>query len=151
MTRVSLDLVYDLRADRRSIEAATITAADPATFGSDDWWAALGTPALPLHRIEGRLVRVYWGSMGDWPEFELVDTDGSATTWTRMGDVSRYVEGLEAAVEYVMVAFEEPFPIPGMETLGLPDEHPKIVRVFLEASDLRSDPRAPGPGGIGLR
>ena len=148
---MSLELVYDLRTDHRRIEAAKNIAPDPAVFGSEEWWSALGSAALPLHRIEGRLARVYWGSMGDWPEFELVDSSGALTTWTRMGDVSRYVEGLNAAVEYVMVSLKDPFPIPGMETLGLPDEHPQVVRVLLEASDRRSDPRAPGPGGVGLR
>jgi hypothetical protein len=146
-----VELVYDLRTDGRRIESAKNIAPDPATYGSEEWWSALDTPALPLHRIEGRLAHVYWASMGDWPEFALADAAGAVTTWTRMGDVSRYVEGLNAAVEYVIVSFKDPFPIPGMETLGLPDEHPDIVRVFVEASDLRSDPRAPGPGGVGLR
>jgi hypothetical protein len=148
---MTLELVYDLRTDHRRVQFAKNIAPEPAVYGSEDWWSALGTPSLPLHRIAGRIARVIWGSMGDWPEFELVDVTGASTTWTRMGDVSRYAEGLTAAVEYVMVSLKDPFPIPGMETLGLPDEQPDVVRVFLESGDLRSDPRAPGPGGVGLR
>lgn len=66
---MSLEPVYDSRADPRKVEAATHIAPVPAVFGSAKWWSALGTSALPLHRIEGQVASVYWGSMGDWPEF----------------------------------------------------------------------------------
>ena len=89
--------------------------------------------------------------MGDWPEFELEASDGSRTTWYRAGDVSRYVEGLHARVDFVMVGLSIPNVFPRLENFRLADPHPEIVSVRLEASERRSDPRAPGPGDVGRR
>jgi hypothetical protein len=38
--------------------------------------------------------------MGDWREFEL-DEAGERRSWTRQGDISRYVEGACAKVIWV--------------------------------------------------
>src|SRR4029077_9536765 len=47
----------------------------------------------PLMRTvsSGIVSRVYWGSMGEWPECEITDDDGAKSTWTREGDLARYV------------------------------------------------------------
>jgi hypothetical protein len=40
--------------------------------------------------------------MADWPEFE-VDLAGDTSTWTRRGDLTRYVESLRLKLSYVMM------------------------------------------------
>jgi hypothetical protein len=145
--------VYDLRDDSkyvRQVQEATLTRAGfglqpiPALFGSPEWWSALDSAALPLHRVTGTISNVYWGSMGDWPEFKLRNDDGAETTWTRQGDHTRYVEGLRGEAHYVMQLFKEDF---HSAQQGRSLEHPVVVAVFVEESDLRSAPIGPGPGG----
>jgi hypothetical protein len=152
-----LEALYDLRRDGEGIERiqrATLTEPGfglqpkPALFGSEDWWAAVGTERLPLHLVSGTISRVYWGSMGDWPEFALTSDDASETTWTRVGDISRYVEGLRTEVDFVLQWFKEDS---FAAQQGMPLETKVVVAIRVEQSDRRSDPRAPGPGGIGLR
>jgi len=146
-----MDLVDDLRSDRRRIGLMKNIRPDPAPFGSEQWWEALGTDRLPLHQVEGRITDVYWESMGDYPMFEVSAGDGSKTAWYRAGDVARYVVGLHARAEFVMVGLSIPNVFPGLENFRLPDPYPEIVSVRLEGSERRSNPRASGPGGVGRR
>jgi hypothetical protein len=73
--------VYDLRSDTDRIDRvqhATLTTSEfglkpePALFGSEACWHAIDDGTLPVVRLEGRIANVYWGSMGDWPEFTCV-------------------------------------------------------------------------------
>lgn len=40
-------------------------------FGSEEWWNNVNNGDLPLHTKRGIITKVYKGSMGDWPEFEM--------------------------------------------------------------------------------
>jgi hypothetical protein len=146
-------LVYDFATDASRIatmQRATLGDGSyglnpkPALVGTPDWWGAIYAGALPLTTLEGTIHSVYWGSMGDWPEFELAVDDGSRSRWTRAGDLSRYVEGLRARVSSTRHPWKTPDPMRG-------EANNVLLRVELEPSDKRSDPRAPGPGGIGLK
>lgn len=147
--------VYDFASDQQKIRAmqdATLgptdfgVSAKPALVGTREWWRAIEEGQLPRHVLEGSVCKVYWGSMGDWPEFELVAADGTQSRWTREGDITRYVEGLRVRLTYTCHPWKKPKP-----SDGLGNESHIVLRVDLESSDRRSDPRAPGPGGAGLR
>jgi hypothetical protein len=133
------------------MQAATLGATDfgvspkPALVGTPEWWQAIEHGQLPANPLEGTISNVYWGSMGDWPEFEVLVPDGTRSRWTREGDVSRYVEGLGVRLTFVL----HPWKVPKDE-LGLGDASKIVLQIDIEASDKRSDPRAPGPGGVGL-
>jgi hypothetical protein len=142
-----LDILYSLREDPERVAAlqkATLSpgdfglAPDPALVGSVDWWAAIDRGELPVFEATGRISRVYWGSMGDWPEFELTSDEGERSTWTRLGDCSRYVEGLAARVRYVRQRYKS-----AGERLGL--ESRQVLEIAVEHSDRRSSPYPPGP------
>jgi len=145
--------VYDFAVDRAQIAAmqrATRGPTDfgvsavPALVGTPDWWLAIDRGQLPRFELQGTVNRVYWGSMGDWPEFELLADGGTSTTWTREGDPSRFVEGLRIRLLYTLHPWKMP-----KRLLG--DGAKIVLRIELEQSDRRSDPRAPGPGGVGFR
>jgi hypothetical protein len=114
--------------------------------GTPEWWRAIEDGRLPASEIQGTISNVYWGSMGDWPEFEVLAADGSKSRWTREGDVSRYVEGIRVRLTFVL----HPWKVP-KETHGLGEASKIVLRIDVEQSERRSDPRAPGPGGIGMR
>src|SRR5262245_58384230 len=110
MIESALTLEYDLAQDIPALEAMARTAQNPKSFGvlpdpaypgTAEWWNAIQTGRLASLVAEGRIGRVYWGSMGDFPEFELWASD-ETTTWPRHGDVTRYVGGLEAKVAFVL-------------------------------------------------
>ncbi len=73
----------------------------PALIGTPEWWRATEDGTLPSELVTGTISRVYWGSMADFAEFEVVSTDGSKSTWAREGDSARYVEGLHVAIAFV--------------------------------------------------
>lgn len=147
--------VYDFASDRQRIDAmqkATLGPTDfgvsphPALVGTPEWWRAIDDGQLPRVELEGTISRVYWGSMGDWPEFELVSDDGARSAWTREGDVSRFVEGLRVRLAYTLHLWKVE-----KTSLNLGPASKIVLRIDLEESAKRSDPRAPGPGGVGLR
>jgi hypothetical protein len=144
--------VYDFADDQAKIEAmqrATLGPTDfgvsqePALVGSAEWWRAISEGGLPRETIEGTIASVYWGSMGDWPEFEIRSADGLTSRWTREGDVTRYVVGLRVRLTLTRQRWKAP-----RQLLG--DTSSIVLRVEIEASDRRSDRQAPGPGGVGL-
>jgi hypothetical protein len=116
----------------------------PALVGTPEWWRAIQDGTLARTVITGTISRVYWGSMGDWPECEVTADDGTKTTWTREGDLTRYVKGLRARITFV----QHPWKVPDQPGLGAASQI--VLTVEIEDSERRSDPRAPGPGGIGL-
>jgi hypothetical protein len=146
--------VYSLDQEQALIEAmqkvslgATNSGLSvaPALVGTPEWWRAIQDGSLMRRTISGEITRVYWGSMGDWPECELTDSEGSKSTWTRAGDIARYVEGLKVQFTFVLHPWKTP------NQYGLGEASKVVLTVEIEDSDRRSDPRAPGPGGIGLR
>lgn len=141
---VNLVTVYQLADDLDRVQAvqrATTAsddygiAPDPALFGSPEWWAAIADGTLPSRRRAGAVSRVFWGSMGDWPEFALTEPTGEVTEWTRMGDPTLYVEGIQALVVTVKQS--------GRTKDA--QAHEVILEVQLEQSDSRSSPFGPGP------
>ena len=104
-----LKLVYDLRSDQRyisDVQDATLTTKnfgitqDHGLFGSTNWWKAVESGELPLHKMEGILSRVYMSGHNDFAEFEL--SDGvRKQSWARRGPDGQHVEGAPAMVEYV--------------------------------------------------
>jgi hypothetical protein len=152
---MNLVRVYDLRDDRQRVElmqAASLNrpdlglAIEPALVGSEKWWAMVEDHSLPETVTDGVITRVYWASMGDWPEFELEETNGGRSSWTREGDISRYVDGLGVRLGFV----RHPWKKQNVDRMS--GTHRSLVTfIEVEESSRRSDPRAPGPGGIGLR
>jgi hypothetical protein len=103
-------VVYDLATDQETIsqvQRATLTTKDfgvvpeVALLGSDEWWAAIEDGRIPKHEVTGSISRLFMTGHGDWPEFEL-DSNGTKTTWTRLGNQVVYAEGKGAKIEYVM-------------------------------------------------
>ncbi len=125
----------------------------PALVGTADWWRAIDDGLLPSSIVSGVISGLYWTGMGDWPECDVSDGQ-EVSRWAREGDVSRYVEGLQVkftsvlhpwkSVDLLRAGVADPFKLLGAGS--------KIVlAVEIEESQRRSDPRAPGPGGVGLR
>jgi len=147
-----MDLVYDLKADKahvRAMQEATRSrpdaglAPDPALVSSWRWWRAIKSGRYPSTILEGRIVRVFWASMGDWPMFTLESADSERSDWTREGDYTRYVEGLEVRLQYVVQRFKNSIP-----DRSLVSRDTKLVtRVWIEPSDRRSSSHVPGPFG----
>lgn len=144
--------LYDLheeRGQRANLEEASAgpppfgIVPEPAPAGSDEWFSAIERGELPSGVDEGVVERVWWGSMVDWPEFDLVDERGDSTTWTRYGDPRRYVPGLKVRVRWVEVRHK-----PGSH---IADPHRMVLRIDLEDSDKRVSGIAPGPGRAGYR
>ncbi|WP_041454051.1 hypothetical protein [Anaeromyxobacter sp. K] len=86
---------YDFAEDPdqiRAMQQATLSPTDagvsasPALVGSPEWWRAIDSGNLPLRILEGAITRVYWASMGDWPELELTSDAGEKSTWTPSPD-----------------------------------------------------------------
>ena len=117
----------------------------PALIGSPEWWHATEDGTLPREHVSGTISQVYWGSMADYPECKVVSADGSKSTWHREGDHSRYVEGLHVDIAFVRHPWKSP------DQHGLGKTSRITLTVDIEISDLRSDPRAPGLGNVGLR
>ncbi|MCP3911823.1 MAG: hypothetical protein GY713_12810 [Actinomycetia bacterium] len=80
--------------------------------------------------------------MGDYPMFELTDDDGLTHEFARKGNIARYVRGLSARIESVDMPWK-----PGVAHFD--SRASRIVsRIAIESSDVRSDPRPPGPFGL---
>jgi hypothetical protein len=147
--------IYKFSDDRdkiRRMRDATLgptdfgVSAEPALVGEPAWWRALDSGVLPRTVEEGTVSTVRWGSMGDWPEFDLTDYSGHTTTWTRLGDITRYVEGLRVRVVYTRQKWKV-----SQSHLGLGEASTIVLSIYIEASDKRSDSRAPGPFGLAAR
>lgn len=146
-----VDLVYDLRADKmhvRHMQEATRKRPDvglapiPALVGSWRWWRAITSGRYPSTVLDGTIAKVYWGSMGDWPMFTLRTAEGQTSDWTREGDPTRYAEGLQVRLQYVVQRFKESVPD---HSIGGTRETNLVIRTWIEASDMRSDAVGPGP------
>ncbi len=85
-------IIYELARDEKQIAAvqkATLTTEEygleptHGLFGSDEWWKQIADGRLPVVMLKGTISRVYMGSMGDWPEFEIAIEGGSNEQFTR--------------------------------------------------------------------
>jgi hypothetical protein len=112
----------------------------PALVGTPEWWLATQDGLLARTIVSGTISRVYWGSMGDWPECEVTSDDGAKSTWTREGDISRYVEGLRAQIVYVL----HPWKTSDQE-VRLPGGSKIVLTIEIEESDRRSTRARPVP------
>ena len=143
--------IYSFEQDQARIEAMQQASLGPTNFGVSLSPALVGTPewcratedgVLTRSVISGTISRVYWGSMGDVAECEVTSIDGSKSAWLRDGDITRYVEGLQARFAFVL----HPWKVPNQHGLG---GFAKIVlTIEIEESERRSDRHAPGPRGI---
>lgn len=141
---VDLVHVYRLQDDRQHVDAvkrATQMTTDyglvpePALFGSTEWWTAIASGRLPKRRHAGSVSRVFWGSMGDYPMFEMTEDAGEVSAWHREGDVTLYVEGLHVVVTTVVQQLRRANAPP----------HEVILEILLQRSSARSSPFGPGP------
>jgi hypothetical protein len=141
--------LYDLAAQTKLIaqmQETSLTrediglAADPLV-ASPEWWDAIERGALRRHDITGVITGEWWGSMADWPEFELRDGEGRLTTWTREGDARRFAPGLEARVVFVEHPWKNPTPSRQMSRV--------VLGMWIEDGPARVSAFAPGPGGAG--
>jgi hypothetical protein len=147
--------VYDIRENPpyvRLVQQATLNRPgygldpEPGLFGSEEWWGAVENGWLPSAEAEGVVADVRWESMGDWPGWTFRASDGSESRWTREGDHTRYVVGLGARIQTVEVKWKpDSFAV---RQQGQRPEHWVLVKVQLEASELRSETvgRGPFPG-----
>jgi hypothetical protein len=144
--------VCELRRDRRQIEQVQRASREtdeygfptrPALFGSPEWWRLVENGQLPTHVLDGHIIDVYWGSMGDWPEFRLLGADGTEYSLTREGDPRRYVPGIRAQVRRVELE-RKPSAFKGLDkTTNV------VLSVLLQDVGERSPGITPGPGGHG--
>jgi len=108
-------MVYRLQDDVvriRQIQQATLRTEEfgieptHGLFGSDEWWEKVASGELPVATISGQISRVYMGSMGDWPEFELTESDGTKSSWTREANSKElselYVVGRAVEIDFVL-------------------------------------------------
>jgi hypothetical protein len=145
-------LVYDFASDEeriRHMQEASLSRPDVGLsavplVGGKEWWDEIATGRRPTRRVEGTIAQVSWAGMGDWPEFRVRVGDGSQSTWTREGDVRRYVEGLGVRLIYVEHASKW-----GAAIAGLGEASKIVLQIAIEQSSLRSSGIAPGPGGAG--
>jgi hypothetical protein len=93
--------------------------------------------------VEGVVADVRWGSMGNWPEWRFRSDAGRETTWTREGDHTRYVIGLQARIRVATVRWKADSQM--VRKFGRDPEHDILLKVELEASDRRSEWLGPGP------
>ena len=110
-----LKVVYELQKDLQYIEnvqKATLETDDFGVepthrlYGSDEWWDNIESGVLPKHTALGKITRVYMGSMGDWPEFEMITDNGETLAWTREQNSpdldALYTQGATVQVVYVI-------------------------------------------------
>lgn len=114
--------IYDLRANSqyiKNVQNASLYNEDLALkithglFGSDEWWANIDSGILQKRTLKGTISRVYMSGMNDWPEFEIVTTDGEKSQWTREVDEksldSMYRSGAAVEIDYVIQTFKRDF------------------------------------------
>ena len=129
------------QAQRRSLEPGRLgLQPEPALLGSVEWWSAVGSGDLESHWTTGVIGRPLWESMNDWPAVEVVEENSAVSTWTREGDVTQYSKGRGIRIRWVWQKLKQPVE-------GLPDPHPLVLEVWLEAGAWQPTAAfGPGPG-----
>jgi hypothetical protein len=115
VSRDIMRAVYRLRDDTR--KSADVQRATRSTrefgiepthglFGSEEWWERIADGTLTVHTLRGTIARVYMGSMGDWPEFEMRSDSGELSRWTREANSAElagsYTVGRRVELDYVL-------------------------------------------------
>lgn len=110
-----LVIVYQLRQSKQEIEAAqraTLTtwkfgiARTHGLFGSDEWWKNIESGKLKVQTLSGVITRLYMGSMGDWPMFDMRSETGKEFSFSRYSNGkdlgNLYAAGRSIEVDYVL-------------------------------------------------
>lgn len=121
--------VYQLRKDHKYIQLvqeATLGREDAGLkithglFGSEEWWDNIKNGALPTDTIKGVISDVYMSGHTDYPEFEVLSSDGHKTTWAR--DVNNGLEdgiyeiGKKVEIDSVIQKFKNVCPVLGEDS-----------------------------------
>lgn len=101
--------------------------------GTEDWWERFLRGDFETQTIDGTITSVYWGAMGDFPQFELTPDEGVTFKRRRFGDFTRYVVGLRAKAVFVECPPDDEF------------HRPVLAELFLEDSEKRTERHGPGP------
>jgi hypothetical protein len=112
-------IVYRLRDNKKYIghvQRATLTTKEfgiqttHGLFGSEKWWKKIASGELPVHTFKGQICRVFMGSMGDWPMFEMLCNDGQKRQFTREVNAPEldrfYSAGSYVELDYVIQHFK---------------------------------------------
>ncbi len=113
-------VTYRLREDHtrvKHVQEATLNTVEfglqpiHGLYGSPEWWNNIAAGVLPVHTLKGTIVKVYMGSMGDWPEFRVREEDGNESNWTREAQSQEldaaYRVGCSVEIDYVVERFKE--------------------------------------------
>lgn len=55
-------------------------------IGSAEWWKNIENGTLPLEKANGKVIEISPGYFGNWPMFELLETNGEISRWPLMND-----------------------------------------------------------------
>lgn len=103
-------VAYDLATDSETIRLVQKASLGPAgfgllpevaLFGTAPWWAAIERGEIQRIVVDGTISKLYLTGHGDWPEIEIV-SNGTKSSWTRLGNAELYAEGTHVQVEYVV-------------------------------------------------
>lgn len=114
--------IYSLRADPEPIKHMQNASLSKGTaglkithglIGSPEWWQAIESGALQVHKLRGKISRFWPGHHGDWPEFELEEVNGHRSVWAcelPAGQArSAFAEGAAVEVDYVLQELKTKF------------------------------------------
>ncbi|PND39236.1 hypothetical protein C1O66_18020 [Paucibacter aquatile] len=100
----------------RQVQEATLNTEEfglqptHGLHGTPEWWGNIASGVLPMHTLKGMIIKVYMGSMGDWPEFRVREEDGTESSWTREAQSreldAAYQIGCSVEVDYVVERFK---------------------------------------------
>ena len=147
---MNFERLYDLRGDVARVSAMQEVSRrrsdqglskKPHLVGSRSWWRAIERGRIPTNVVEGTISDVLWTGMGDYPEFEVTTSEGRKVGWTREGDSTRYVPGLQVRIASVEHPWKDPSQFSGI--LGATSRI--VLSIDIEESTWRYPARAPGP------
>lgn len=139
--------LYDLRDDQREIDALQGNVQAGAGFkpghfliGTDEWWSSIDRGEIERKVFAGEITSVHWGAMGDFPGFEVITPDGTSFRYRRVGDITRYVEGLKIEATFLRL---EP----------VNERHHGLLAetICIEDSPRRTEAVGPGPDWVHSR
>src|SRR5436305_11229834 len=100
MTTPNMLTIYRLRLNKaksKTVQEATLTSEEwgieptHGLYGSGEWWDNVRNGTLPVHRVQGTIIRVYnEGPYRDQPVFDMRTEDGKEYTWEQHANDSDY-------------------------------------------------------------
>lgn len=87
------EAIYDLHPDTdyvAAVQRATLTTQDHGIepthglFGSPEWWQQIENGKLPVKTVRDAIGRIFMGSMGDFPMFEVTFDNNSSDCFARL-------------------------------------------------------------------